>query len=110
MHEHANLTEEQLAADLGSGDTGRTNLTEDVITLPTGVCRWARVYLARGEPAGEFAVPLLKSLTEWMRKCPQLRVKFIVPITSNGDTSELHAWYEQAPLSGSDSDAGGRST
>jgi hypothetical protein len=56
---------------------------------------WARVYLKHGEPTGEVARFLSASLTEWMRKCPQLRVKFIVPITSNGDTAELHAWYEQ---------------
>ena len=30
-------------------------------------------------------------------ECPQLRVTFIVPITSNGDTAELHAWYEVLP-------------
>ncbi len=58
---------------------------------------WARVYLARGEPAGELAKPLSQSLTEWMQKNPQLRVKFIVPITSGGDTAELHAWYDVVP-------------
>ena len=56
---------------------------------------WARVYLSSEEPAGEVAQRLSECLTVWMRKSPHLRVKFIVPITSNGDTSELHAWYEQ---------------
>ena len=30
-----------------------------------------------------------------MRSNPQLRVTHIVPITSNGDTAELHAWYDK---------------
>ena len=58
---------------------------------------WARVYLASGEPAGEVAKPLSQSLTEWMRSNPQLRVTHIVPITSSGDTAELHVWYEKVP-------------
>lgn len=56
---------------------------------------WVRVYLARGEPTGEVAKFLSMSLTQWMREFPELRVRMIVPITSNGDTSELHAWYER---------------
>lgn len=30
-----------------------------------------------------------------MRKRPHLRVRFVVPITRDGDTAELHAWYDQ---------------
>ena len=55
---------------------------------------WVRVFLARGEPTGEVARFLSHNLTEWMRKRPQYRIRHIVPITSGGDTSELHAWYE----------------
>ena len=58
---------------------------------------WTRVYLASGEPAGEVAKPLSQSLTEWMRANPHLRVKHIVPISRDGDTVELHVWYEKAP-------------
>jgi len=58
---------------------------------------WARVYLARGEPACELAKPLSGSLTEWMRANPHLLVKHIVPISRDGDTAELHAWYEKVP-------------
>ena len=56
---------------------------------------WVRVYLGRGEPTGEVAKFLSHSLTEWMRQHPHLRVRIIVPITSSGDTAELHAWYDQ---------------
>lgn len=56
---------------------------------------WVRVYLGRGEPTGEVAQYLSHSLTEWIRKNPQIRVRQIVPINRDGDTVELHAWYEQ---------------
>jgi hypothetical protein len=56
---------------------------------------WLRVFLGRGEPTGELAKFLSHSLTSWMRKHPHLRVRFAVPITRDGDTAELHAWYDQ---------------
>jgi hypothetical protein len=56
---------------------------------------WVRVYLGRGEPTGELAKFLSYSLTGWFKEHPHLRVRIIVPISSNGDTSELHAWYDQ---------------
>jgi hypothetical protein len=54
-----------------------------------------RVFLGRGEPTGEVAKFLSHSLTEWMRQRPHLRVRFVVPINRDGDTVELHAWYDQ---------------
>jgi len=56
---------------------------------------WVRVFLGRGEPTGEVAKFLSHGLTDWMRKRPHLRVRFVVPITRDGDTAELHAWYDQ---------------
>ena len=56
---------------------------------------WVRVFLARGEPMGPTAEFLSQSLNGWMQSNPHLRVRIIVPVTSNGDTSELHAWYDQ---------------
>ena len=56
---------------------------------------WVRVFLGRGEPTGEVAKFLSHSLTEWMRQRPHLRVRFVVPINRDGDTVELHAWYDQ---------------
>lgn len=67
-------------------------------TMVTDMGGWARVYLSQGEPTCEVARFLSRSLTEWMRKCPHLNVRFIVPISSGGDTAELHAWYDQESL------------
>ena len=59
---------------------------------------WVRVFLGRGEPTGEVAKFLSHSLANWMREHPHLRVRFVVPINRNGDTVELHAWYDQVLL------------
>lgn len=56
---------------------------------------WVRVFLGRGEPTGELGKNLSHGLTDWMRKHSQFRVRFVVPISRDGDTVELHAWYEQ---------------
>ncbi len=61
--------------------------------LPTHGGQWG--YLDRGEPAGEVAPYLSHSLSEWTRKNPQMRLRLIVPINRDGDTAELHAWYDQ---------------
>ena len=63
--------------------------------LTTDMGGWVRVHLGRGEPTGEAALFLSRTLAGWMRKHPHLRLRFVVPISSSGDTSELHAWYEQ---------------
>ena len=57
---------------------------------------WVRVFLGAGEPTGEVAGFLSQCLADWMRKRPHLRVRCAVPVTRDGDTVELHAWYEQA--------------
>lgn len=56
---------------------------------------WVRVYLGQGESTGEVAQFLSHSLSLWMRERPHLRLRFVVPITRDGDTAELHAWYDQ---------------
>jgi hypothetical protein len=56
---------------------------------------WVRVFLGRGEPTGELAKYLSHGLTAWMRIRPQLRIRFVVPVSRDGDTVELHAWYDQ---------------
>lgn len=45
---------------------------------------WVRVFLARGEPMGATAEFLSQSLNGWMQSNPHLRVRIIVPVTSNG--------------------------
>jgi hypothetical protein len=56
---------------------------------------WVRVFMGRGEPTGELAKFLSHSLTEWVRKRPHLRLQIVVPVVRDGDTVELHAWYDQ---------------
>lgn len=67
--------------------------------LTTDMGGWVRVHLGHGEPTGEVALFLSRTLAAWSRKQPHLRIRFVVPITSNGDTSELHAWYDQTVFS-----------
>ena len=74
--------------------TNHTNDERFTISI-TDMGGWVRVYLERGEPVGEVALFLSRTLAGWIRDRPHLRLRFVVPISSNGDTSELHAWYDQ---------------
>jgi hypothetical protein len=58
-------------------------------------CAAGGVFLGRREPNGELTKYLPHGLTDWMRKHPHLRVRFVVPMNRDGDTVELHAWYDQ---------------
>ena len=56
---------------------------------------WVRVYPGNLLDAPENVhVFLSQSLAEWFRQRPHLNLRFIVPIIKNGDTIELHAWYD----------------
>jgi hypothetical protein len=55
---------------------------------------WVRVFLKAGHPPRDFAVYLSQTLTNWFRTRPAFRLKCVVPINRDGDTLELHAWYE----------------
>ncbi len=56
---------------------------------------WLRVYLDAGEPPNDLPFYLSHSLAAWFRQRPQLRLRFVVPIVRDGETVELHAWYDQ---------------
>jgi len=60
-----------------------------------GMGGWVRVYLGQGDPGGEVACYLSHALNGWFRERPHLRLRFVLPVTRNGHTVELHAWYEQ---------------
>jgi hypothetical protein len=34
-------------------------------------------------------------MAEWFRQNPHTRMRSLIPICRNGNTVELHAWYEQ---------------
>lgn len=55
---------------------------------------FVRVYMGRGEPTGELAQFLSPTLAQWMQNNPDRRLLAVVPISRDGDTVELHAWFE----------------
>jgi hypothetical protein len=56
---------------------------------------WVRVYTDKPEPLPEaFPVYLSLALADWFRKRPQFHLRTVVPITKDGTTAELHAWYD----------------
>jgi hypothetical protein len=55
---------------------------------------WVRIFLQAGTPHRDLPVYLSQTLTDWFRTRPAFRLKCVVSITRDGDTVELHAWYE----------------
>ena len=56
---------------------------------------WVRVFTDhRGPLPEDFPVFLSQALSEWFRLRPNLRMRCVVPVVRDGDTVELHAWYE----------------
>jgi hypothetical protein len=72
---------------LGNGST-----RVDVHTQDMG--GWVRVFTDPGRLSDELPLYLSHALTEWFRQRPQLRVRFAVPVSKDGETVELHAWYD----------------
>lgn len=54
-----------------------------------------RVFMGRGEPTGELVQFLSGTLAHWIQQNPERRILAVVPINRDGDTVELHAWFEQ---------------
>ena len=57
---------------------------------------WVRVWLESGAASDELPAFLSHVLAEWFRQRPQLRMRVVVPIQKDGDTVELHAWFDRA--------------
>lgn len=55
---------------------------------------WVRIVAGRQNLPDDLAVYLSSALADWFRQRPQLRMRFVVPISRDGTTVELHAWYE----------------
>jgi hypothetical protein len=55
---------------------------------------WVRVSPGKQELPEDLAVYLSQALTEWFRQRPHLRMRCVLPITRDGKTVELHAWYD----------------
>lgn len=56
---------------------------------------WVRVTASGTANPKEVAPFLAHRLAGWLRESTRLRLVCIVPIDRDGDTVELHAWYEQ---------------
>ncbi len=56
---------------------------------------WIRVFLHDDAPAEDLTPYLSHTLTNWIRKNNQYQIRFVIPITRDGNTVEFHAWYQQ---------------
>ena len=78
-----------IPSDTKGNGSGRFNVHQ------TDMGGWVRVFT---DPATEvprdLAVYLSDALTEWFRQRPQLRLRTVLPVTRDGTTVELHAWYD----------------
>lgn len=45
-------------------------------------------------PVNGYPVFLSQALSEWFRHWPHLRMRCVVPVQRDGNTVELHAWYD----------------
>jgi len=56
---------------------------------------WVRVFPGRTSDLPEdLPVYLSQTLAEWFRQRPHLRLRCVVPVSKDGETVELHAWYD----------------
>jgi hypothetical protein len=56
---------------------------------------WVRVYAdPAAEPPDDLPVYLSHTLAEWFRQRPHLRLRCVVPVCKDGNTVELHAWFD----------------
>jgi hypothetical protein len=53
-----------------------------------------RIFMGHGEPTGELAPFLSGTLAQWMQANSDQRIVAVAPISRDGDTVELHAWFE----------------
>jgi hypothetical protein len=55
---------------------------------------WVRIVAGRQHLPDDLPVYLSDVLADWFRQRPHLRMQCVVPIQKDGNTIELHAWYE----------------
>lgn len=74
----------------GKGGNGSSKF--EVHTTEMG--GWVRVYTDAPHPPDDLYLALSHSLSIYFRKQPHMRLRFVVPIQRDGNTVELHAWYD----------------
>jgi hypothetical protein len=56
---------------------------------------WVRVFTDKlAVLPDDLAIYLSQALSDWFRQRPHLRMRCVVPIQRDGNTTELHAWYD----------------
>ena len=55
---------------------------------------WVRVCAGRVSLPDDLPAYLSQALADWFRQRPHLHLRCVVPIQKDGDTVELHAWYD----------------
>lgn len=57
---------------------------------------WLRFFVApESTDHPELPFYLSFAVSQWFRTRPHLRPRFLVPITREGNTIEMHVWYDQ---------------
>ena len=57
---------------------------------------WVRVLAGKtGTIPEDLPAYLSRHLTNWFRQRPHLRSRCVLPVNKDGNTVELHAWYDQ---------------
>jgi hypothetical protein len=55
---------------------------------------WVRFCTGRVNAPDDLPVYLSQVLSDWFRQRPHPHMRCVVPIQKDGDTVELHAWYD----------------
>jgi hypothetical protein len=73
----------------GGNGSGKFNVHSD------DMGGWVRVHTdLKGTVPADLGHYLSLALTDWFRQRPQLRMRCVVPINRDGNTVELHAWFD----------------
>ena len=54
-----------------------------------------RVHKCQGVSIRELPAMLSEALAKWMHQHPDVQIIHVVPVSQNGNTVELHAWFEE---------------
>jgi hypothetical protein len=55
---------------------------------------WVRFCAGKVNLPDDLPIFLSQALSGWFRQRPYLRMRCVVPIQQDGNTVELHAWYD----------------
>ena len=61
---------------------------------PLDMGGWLRVHPHTADVPEDLPVYLSQTVAAWFRARPHFHLRLVVPITKQGQTWELHAWYD----------------